>query len=407
MSRFRLIRKSYRSLIFIIVFIFFLMSIPKEITEHMRGHAVALLAPFWKKASDGKVWVKSLFPKGRAVFRADKQNLTIPEEVQRLLLENERLRMELLRLQSFHEREFFVEQKLEELKKSLFEVEEIKKVSRKHYQELTNFLKLQLQAIPARVIYRDPAFWDSSLWVDVGQEDNERLQYDVVLRNSPVMLGPSVVGVVDYVGRRQSRIRLITDLGLNPSVRAVRGHFQNVVLLEHVNALIEALTMRDDLFFSEEFHLSVLQNMRFLQKHLNQDSEEIFLAKGILKGSKKVAYRHPGKILQGLGFNYDFSDDRGYARDLRSGKIIGETNASSPEVPILKVNDLLVTTGMDGVFPEGLRVAEVTKIELLKEGGYVYDLEAKPTAGDLDDLNIVYIMPPVGYDWNDRPPFLR
>ena len=70
---------------------------------------------------------------------------------------------------------------------------------------------------------------------------------------------------------------------------------------------------------------------------------------------------------------------------------------------MLKVNDLLVTTGMDGVFPEGLHVATVTKIRPLKEGDYYYQLEAIPTAGNLEEISIVSILPPTGYDPNNQP----
>ncbi len=35
---------------------------------------------------------------------------------------------------------------------------------------------------------------------------------------------------------------------------------------------------------------------------------------------------------------------------------------------------------MDGVFPEGLKVARVTKIQALREGDYCYEIEALPLA---------------------------
>ena len=59
------------------------------------------------------------------------------------------------------------------------------------------------------------------------------------------------------------------------------------------------------------------------------------------------------------------------------------------------MNDVLVKTGMDGVFPPGFQVATVTRIELLKEGDYFYELEARPIAGPLEELSLVFVLPPM------------
>ena len=377
------------------------MSTPKGATESIRGTVVASLSSTWEYIGKGKTWVKSLWTSNSIKFRVGKQSLTIPEEIQRLRLENEQLSTELRRLRDLGEHERFVDQKLDELKNIVTGVDGVQRAFYKHYAELRQLLKLQVQAIPARVIHRDPSYWDSSMWVNVGSADNENFDRVVITKNSPVLLGNSVVGVVDYVGRHQSRVRLISDSGLMPSVRVVRGYRQNSLLSEHVVALIEALTMREDLFFSEDYNSGLVASLNHLKEHLYKYQEEWFLAKGILRGASKPSYRSSGKFLRGVGFNYDFADERGPARDLRTGIPLNEEGGI--EMPILKVNDLLVTTGMDGVFPEGLQVAEVTKIDLLKEGGYSYDLEARSTASDLDSLSMVFIIPPVGFDEEDQP----
>ena len=91
--------------------------------------------------------------------------------------------------------------------------------------------------------------------------------------------------------------------------------------------------------------------------------------------------------MRGSGFNYDFDDAQGKSRELRS---------KEPE--ILKTGDLLVTSGLDGLFPFGLPVAEVKEIAPLKEGDYSYAVIAKPLASDLNSLSFVYVLPPVGFD---------
>ena len=50
---------------------------------------------------------------------------------------------------------------------------------------------------------------------------------------------------------------------------------------------------------------------------------------------------------------------------------------------------------MDGIFPPGFQVATVSSIGLLKEGDYFYDLEARPIVGALEELALVFVLPPV------------
>lgn len=398
----RALKNSYRSYLVLGAIIFICMSFSKTFTQTLRGFVVELMGSSWEAVAEGKSWASSIWNAEKNSFEVLDNKLTVPEEIARLHLENEQLREELRRLGDLHEQEGFIEMKLNELQELFSDTEQLKEPMKRHYQELRALLELQVQSLPARVIFRDPAFWGSSIWINVGQEDNALLSRHVVAKNSPVLSGTSVVGVVDYVGKRQSRVRLITDPGLNPSVRSVRGSKQNIVLNEHLEALIEAVTMRDDLFVSNEFNQSILYSLNVLRSRLFENHEEWHLAKGVLRGGVRPSYRSYGSYLRGVGFNYDFPDERGFARDLRSGEPL-ENSAQSSSMPILKVNDLLVTTGMDGVFPEGLPVAEVSKIDLLKEGGYAYDLEAKATAGNLEDLTMVFVIPPVNYDHADVP----
>jgi cell shape-determining protein MreC len=102
-------------------------------------------------------------------------------------------------------------------------------------------------------------------------------------------------------------------------------------------------------------------------------------------------WKRRGQVLKGMGFNLDFADDYSEAKDLRTGDIIN-------------YYDLLVTSGLDGLFPEGLFVGVVTHIDLLEEGDYCYTLEAKPSVGNLDELVYVEVLPPLGFDPSDLPP---
>ena len=41
-------------------------------------------------------------------------------------------------------------------------------------------LELELFSLPAAVIYRDPANWSATLWINVGEVDNSTLQQNIV-----------------------------------------------------------------------------------------------------------------------------------------------------------------------------------------------------------------------------------
>jgi len=309
--------------------------------------------------------------------RAKKKDMA--KQLQRLEVENERLRSQVAGLLELAGQE-------NQLRRQLLggDGSDVSEMMQRSQDRLEQQLAAQLQATPARVVYRGFSSWMSSVWIDVGTHTNKKLGSTVVAKNSPVVIGNAVVGVVEHVGRYRSRVRLITDVALTPSVRAVRGNLQNQALSSHIDAALETLELREDLE-----NPSALEALQSLKGQLKAEGQTWFCAKGELCGYNKGLWRQGRGVLRGTGFNYDFSDDKGPARDLRTGQA-----AEGDVVPILKRGDLLVTTGMDGVFPEGLFVARVTQIDTLREGGYYYDLEAKPVVSNLDDISLVFVLPP-------------
>lgn len=277
-------------------------------------------------------------------------------------------------------------------------------LQKRHRLEFQKLLMQRMQALPAKVIFRSPSSWNSSLWINVGEENNLTAGKGVVSKNSPVLANSAVIGVVDYVGKRQSRVRLITDSGLTLSVRASRGNPQCHKIHDSIERLITQLTYSKKLF-EEKACEELIQSLKKGKEKLLLDSDSHYLAKGEIHGSGHPLWRRDGFVLQGTGFNYDFSDEEGPPRDLRSGRVYS-FNSEEPSLPILQLHDLLVTTGMDGVFPAGLPVAEVSKINLLKEGDYFYRILATPAAGNLEDISMVFVLPASGYDAGDLPPLI-
>lgn len=363
-------RNKTKPLLYLVAAILLVIIFPKPASMNMRGLFMSFMAPMWSFVSSA--------PTEQGI------------EQLRLQAENQLLHNELEYWQELYQQEH-------DLNSQLAHLHELEHEDQK-LQDLEQLIKPQLEAIPARVIFRSPNTWSSSLWINVGSRDNEQLGKTIITKMSPVVIGTSVVGVIDYVGKKQSRVRLITDSAVAPSVRAVRGHAQNRRLIDAIASLKQELSER----FPE--NETVLEELSAIYHRLSADSHSAYLAKGEVRGSSEPLWRSPRSLLYGVGFNYDFADSFGPARDLRTGEPIGTEGEA---ISILEENDLLVTTGMDGIFPAGLHVGRVIRVEMLQEGDYYYELQAVPTAGNLNELSLVFVIPPQGFDREDQPSIAR
>lgn len=373
-------RKSSYPYFVIFFFLLGLMSLPKAATEKMRGTVVAFLAPTWNQV----LAVRNIFQ-----FQKEGFQTLSKHDFEKVSLENQRLRTEVKDLKEMIQHEL----RLISHVSTISQMEP--SLKKRHYVELQKLFRMQLQAVPARVIFRSPVSWSSSLWIDVGEATNQALGNTVIAKNSPVLVGASVVGVIDYVDEKQSRVRLLTDSELTPSVRALRDSSQTFLLAEKMQSLSRML-QNDEITLHNKEELSNLLEEKVAEL-LKNHSEPFRLAKGELHGSSLPLWRSQHHLLKGSGFNYDFADQEGPSRDLRTGQPEGDVFKQISSIPLIKSGDILVTTGMDGVFPPDLLVGEVTKVHPLEEGDYYYELEAVPTAGNLDELSFLFVIPPVSY----------
>ena len=355
----------------------FFCLLPKSFTEKLREKAVYVGSELKEKA-----WKT---PAGA-------------HEKQALELENMLLLKQLEEVQEHLRSKEFLEEFQAKLEKITYDKQQCKEEEKKAFlerrqQALLKRMQPYLHEVTAKVICREPAFWNSFFWVDVGEKDNELLGETFIALNSPVVQGKALVGVVDYVGKRRSRVRLVTDASLCIAVRVARGSEQNMRLLEQLSAVTEQLGFCKEVFFSQEEQENTLNILRHLQENVQTSIHERLLAKGELRGSSEHLWRARQPILKGCGFNYDYADEEGPARDLRTGRMLDSKDASSAEI-LIKEGDLLVTTGMDGVFYEGLHVAVVEKVEPLEEGAVAYDLRARSVIPCLQEISFVSILPP-------------
>jgi cell shape-determining protein MreC len=242
-----------------------------------------------------------------------------------------------------------------------------------------NYEQKEWDAIQAKVIFRENISFGSFIWVDRGDSDNKRLGATVIAKKSPVILGKGVVGVVEEVLEKKSLVRLITDPKLQVAVRVDRGK-KGIYLEERLVELSSLLEKEETIFKNQEHKELTLDWIRVLLEKV-RPLKGALLAKGVIQGVANPGWRVTYDTLSGYGFNYDFADSEGGPFDLRTEHLI-------------QVGDLLVTTGLDGVFPKGLHVGVVTKIDPLKEGGYAYGLNASPAVHELQYLDHVQILPP-------------
>ncbi len=360
-----------------------LLGLPKPVSDPVRARVVGSFSPAWHFASRFKTYLKE-----RPFFSLAPSQT---QDVAELQLELTQLRSQLNLQSSWQDWLKHLESRLSLLQK--LKQDEKHPFFQRRYEEMSELMERQFFAVLAPVIYRDPSSWSSSLWIQVGQKDNESLGRTVIAKNSPVVVGSSLVGVIEFVGKNQSRVRLITDSGLTISVRAARGHIQDQPISHWISMAQGRLNERNDLFANPEQKKIFLDTLKSMQDRLGVDDG--YYAKGQLQGSFAPFWRSRDLLLQGVGFNYDYADKEGPGRDLRTGRPVG---ASGPETPLLKEGDVLVTSGLDGVFPAGIEVAVVAKISPLLDGAYGYEIQARPIASQLNDLETVFVLPPLSVE---------
>ncbi|MCB1075723.1 MAG: rod shape-determining protein MreC [Simkania sp.] len=371
-------RKSYRPYVLLSLLLFGCLNLPSFIVTPIRLGAVSISHPLWKK-----MFILSqsfaLVPSVSKEFH-DEHQRQLEAENGKLMRQNEQLKKRLLS-------DDRIESHYKNLKNEVSDPFFVRRQT-----HLKTRLELEAKSLYAQVIYRQPSAWSSSLWVDVGRRDNEALGFTVVGVNSPVLSGGHLIGIVEDVGEKQSRVRLVTDSSLVVSVRVVRGLTQKHEMLQLVDKLSLALALQGERLLSTEEEQILGEKLNGLKESLQKDAETKYLAKGELFGTSSPLWRSRSPVLKGVGFNYDFEDAEGPARELRTGKPYSHL-IQDRGIALIQEGDLLVTTGFDGIFPADLPVAFVSKVEPLKEGETSYSIEAKLCASEIEDISSVVILP--------------
>ncbi len=377
--------------VFFIICVFCVCNIPKGSSQKARFFCIGSLCPSWEMCH---------FFKEKALLAFSSPSFSLVtesnwKELEALKRENQVLQMQLENINEWLLHEDRIEEQLHRLQQIQSEDsrEDLKLFYTRRQQQIMNILKLQMKAIPAKVVYREPCSWSSFIWVNVGEKQNKSLQEKSIGKNSPVVIGNVVIGFIEEVGMHRSKVRLLTDAKFTPAVRAIRGSEQNYIVARQIESLLQTLQTRQELFVSEQESLDLFLELKKVSSRTGYFSEDFYLAKGELCGSSLPLWRSRGQVLQGVGFNYDFPDEEGPARDLRTGESLSEKHGKG--VPLLRVGDLLITSGLDGVFPSGFEVATVTEVHTLQEGSSSYEIKAKALVQDFNEIHTVFILPPL------------
>ena len=370
-------KKSYKPYILLAIVLLLVFYLPSGATFVLRSGCVSVVKGGWRLGALGAAPFVEPPENSPSLQTLESENLLLKKQ-------NEMLRQRL-----------FSEERFDHLIKkiqgfSACEKESLSPFFERRKAYALERLNQELASLPAEVIYRNPSHWNSTLWINVGEVDNQTLKFPVVAVNSPILKRDQLIGVIDYVGKRKSRVRLLTDSSLIPSVRVARDEVGDRELLYRLEQLLSQL------IFKEEYQ-EIYGALGKLKGALTSGEKLNYLAKGELYGSCHPLWRGRSDLLKGIGFNYDFEDIEGASLELRSGKPLTKINHSLG-VSLIEVGDLLITTGMDGVFPPDLPVARVLEVEPLKEGSVSYTIKATLCAGNLDHLLDVVVLPPMKSD---------
>ncbi len=165
------------------VFLLSMLSLPQTGADKIRSSTVMSVAPLlmYRTATSGSA--------------RDSQ------EIKSLELENLQLRTQLDLVYDWISSEKRLREQAEQLRLMGTESAIAKEFVVRRSEEMKSLLQKQTMGAYGKIVYRDPGSWNSSCWIDVGEENNISLGKTIIAKNSPVVSGASLIGVVEYVGK--------------------------------------------------------------------------------------------------------------------------------------------------------------------------------------------------------------
>jgi len=310
-----------------------------------------------------------------------------PDEVSpaALVVENQILKSQLAYIKEWVQAQQKVEEFFSELKK-LEKAQHVALIGheaqKKRIKIVEQFLKYFSQYALGRVIFIEPFASSSLAWIDIGENYNQQVGEMVVAKNSPVVLADQLVGVVEEVYPKFSKIRLITDPKLAIHVKAIRGKEQMKDVQAKAEDLLDCLELMKDIKYERKEEL--IGHLIQLAQELKIDGHDRDYALGEISGSEYSFLSKNRDQLVGTGFSL-----KGSYRQRQD-----DPSKGFQEIAVMK-GDLLVSTGKDGVIPAGLKVGWVIEVGKASMGKSTYALRARPACQELHRLEYVQVLPPM------------
>ncbi len=256
-------------------------------------------------------------------------------------------------------------------------------------------------------IFRESDPFGSALWVDIGTKTWKQPEFQLE-RYCPVLSKGSVVGYIDHVGERASRVLLITDPHLFMTVKVKReassqaqlitlGRAFQTALIHYKNRKQDSQATLEKGVRAIDALISVIKNSE-REENESEQTPYLFLAYGYLQGALKTDSKE-NIALKGFGFTCDHDHGDSPKRDLRTG----QRTPSDIKIPIIKPGDTLETNGLDGIFPRGLPVGKVSQVLPLSEGDAFYSIEAIPLRDRFFEMEYVTILPARSQEIQKKP----
>ena len=254
---------------------------------------------------------------------------------------------------------------------------------KKRMKILEDFLSYFGRYALAKIIFKEPFSSSSFAWINLGENYNSKCGITIIQKNSPVVFGDVLVGVVEEVFPHFSKIRFITDPHLVVSVKAIRGKEQLKSMQAKAEDLLDALELVQEVKYEKKDELMSL--LHALNQELQNEGHDRYYARGEVSGAEYSPLYVFQNQLIGSGF---------LMQDLKTKHVKNLGVRGFQEIAIKK-GDLLVSTGTDGMIPAGLKVGFVTEVLPSTLGKATYSIKAKSACDQLNELEYVQILPAV------------
>lgn len=305
--------------------------------------------------------------------------------IDKITLDNQILKSQITYIQEW----IGTQQKFEDFFSELKKLEKTQQLAltsqeqqKKRIRILQDFLQHFSRYAFAKIIFKEPFSSSSYAWINLGELYNQKIGGKILAKNSPVVVGDVLVGIVEEVFLNYSKIRLITDPNLVVSVRALRGDQQLKNLDSKVMELLDCLELTDD--FNWIYKEPLKETLGSLHEQLEKDGNDRFYAYGEIYGREYSPFLAFQNELIGDGFHLKVEDRLFKVSSIKGGF----------KDVIIKKGDLLVTTGLDGLFPKGLKVGIVTSVSPSQVGKIAQKIKARSIVENIHELQFVQVLPP-------------